>query len=90
MVCPRCSWRCLFPRMVTTRSGKRAAFGRGWRLAYKEYRLKKQHIKPLYDQVYALSQRFAGVKYYHHSRECEPAKKADSIAEAEYKKHHGN
>jgi len=54
----------------------------------KEYRLKKQHIKPLYDQAYTLSQRFTNVKYHHHSRDSVFAKRADRIAEIEYKKHH--
>jgi ribonuclease HI len=53
----------------------------------KEYKLKKPHIKPLYDQATVLSQRFASVKFYYHSREMEPAKKADRIAESEYRKH---
>jgi len=53
----------------------------------KEYKLHKPHIKPLYDQATTLSQRFAGIKYYHHSRESEFAKRADQIAEKEYKKH---
>jgi len=55
----------------------------------KQYRLKKQHIKPLYDQARGLSQRFAGVAYYHHSRDSEFAKRADGIAEGEYRKHYG-
>ncbi len=54
----------------------------------KEYRLKSQHIKPLYDRACALSQRFANVKCYHHSSESEFARKAHKIAETEYKKHH--
>ena len=54
----------------------------------KEYRLKKPHIKPLFDQAAALSQRFASIKYYHHSRESELAKRADRVAEVEYRKHY--
>ena len=53
----------------------------------KEYRLKKEHIKPLYDQAHTLSQRFTNIRFYHHSRDCEFAKKADRIAAAEYNKH---
>ena len=53
----------------------------------KEYKLHQPHIKPLYDQATSLSQRFASIKYYHHSRETELAKRADRIAENEYKKH---
>ena len=52
----------------------------------KEYRLKKDHIKPLYDKAEALSRRFQSVVYYHHSRDTVNAKKADKIAEAEYNK----
>ncbi len=54
----------------------------------KEYRLKKEHIKPLYDQAYALSQRFKSIKCYYHSRDSEFARKADRIAKIEYQKHH--
>jgi len=54
----------------------------------REYKLRKEHIKPLCDRARALSQRFAGVSYYHHSRDSEFARRADRIAEAEYKKHH--
>jgi len=53
----------------------------------KEYKLHRQHIKPLYDQATSLSQRFASIKYYHHSRETEFAKRVDKIADNEYKKH---
>ncbi len=54
----------------------------------KEYRLKKEHIKPLFDQACALSQRFTSIKCYHHSRDTDFAKRADRLAEIEYKKHH--
>lgn len=53
----------------------------------KEFKLHQAHIKPLYDQATLLSQRFTSIKYYHHSRETEFAKKADKIADNEYKKH---
>jgi ribonuclease HI len=54
----------------------------------KEYKLKKEHIKILYDQACTLSQRFSNIKILHHSRATELAKRADRIAESEYKKHH--
>ena len=54
----------------------------------KEYRLKKKHIKLLYDQACALSRRFTDIKYYHHSSESKFAKRVDRIAETEYRKHH--
>jgi len=53
----------------------------------KEYRLKKEHIKPLFDKANDLAQRFEGVKYFHHSRESELAKRADKLARAKYEKH---
>jgi ribonuclease HI len=53
----------------------------------KEYKLHQPHIKPLYDQATSLSQRFVSITYYHHSRETEFAKRADRIADNEYKKH---
>jgi hypothetical protein len=53
----------------------------------KEYKLHQAHIKPLYDQAISLSQRFASIQCYHHSRESEFAKRADKIADTEYKKH---
>jgi ribonuclease HI len=50
----------------------------------KEYKLHQPHIN---DQATSLSQRFASIKCYHHSRESEFAKRADRIADTEYKKH---
>src|ERR1035437_9376101 len=54
----------------------------------KEYRLRKDHIKPLYDKAEALSRRFQAVQYFHHNRDAVNAKRAHKIAEAEYNKHH--
>jgi ribonuclease HI len=54
----------------------------------KEYRLKKDHIKPLYDKAETLSRRFQSVEFFHHSRNTVNAKWADRIAAAEYDKHH--
>lgn len=53
----------------------------------KVYRLKKEHIKPLFDKACSLAQRFDGVTYFHHPREATLAKRADSLAQAEYMKH---
>ena len=53
----------------------------------KDYRLKKEHIKPLFDKANELSQRFEGVAYFHHSRDTELAKRVDRLAHSEYKKH---
>ena len=53
----------------------------------KIYRLKKDHIKPLFDKANDLAQRFSSVKYFHHSRETELAKRADSLAHTEYERH---
>jgi ribonuclease HI len=53
----------------------------------KEYKLKKEHIKPLFDRANELAQRFADVEYYHHSRDCYLAKRADGLASAKYKEH---
>jgi len=52
-----------------------------------EYRMKKEHIKPLFDEAKKYAQRFKSVEYFHHSRKAELAKRADSIAEQEFKKH---
>ena len=52
-----------------------------------EYRLKKAHIRPLFDQARRNSERFKSVEYFHHDREATLAKHADALARAEYKKH---
>jgi ribonuclease HI len=53
----------------------------------KDYRLKKEHIKPLFDKANDLAQRFEGIKYFHHSREARLAKRADGLAQAKYEEH---
>lgn len=53
----------------------------------KRYRLKKEHIRPLYDRAYELAQRFDSIQYFHHSRDSELAKRADRLAHLEYEKH---
>lgn len=52
-----------------------------------EYRLKKPHIRPLFDQAKRNAERFKGVEYFHHDRETSLAKRADALAREEYKKH---
>lgn len=54
-----------------------------------EYRLKKPHIRPLFDQAKQKASRFKSVEYFHHSRDAELAKRTDAIARGEYKKHQG-
>jgi len=54
-----------------------------------DYRMKKDHIKPLFDEAKKFSNRFKSVKYFHHSREQEYAKKADKLADEEYKRNYG-
>lgn len=53
----------------------------------KDYRLKKEHIKPLFDKANKLAQRFEGIKYFHHSREANLAKRADGLAQSKYDEH---
>lgn len=52
-----------------------------------DYGIKSENMKPLYDDVKKLEGRFKVVNYYHHGRNTALAKKADSLAEREYKKH---
>ncbi len=53
-----------------------------------DYGIKSENMKPLYHQVKTLEQRFLkGVKYFHHPRTARLAKKADQLANAEYRKH---
>jgi ribonuclease HI len=52
-----------------------------------EYRLKKPHIRELFDQAKQKAERFKFVEYFHHDRESTLAKRADALARAEYRKH---
>lgn len=52
----------------------------------KEYRLKKDHIKPLYDKAVGYERRYQSVEYFHHGRTTQNAKRVDKIAQAEYEK----
>lgn len=51
------------------------------------YGIKSENMKPLFDEVKKLENRFENIEYFHHSRSSENAKKADKLAEIEYKKH---
>lgn len=51
-----------------------------------EYRLKKKHIRPLFDKAKLFEQRYKSVEYFHHPRTATLASKADRIAEIEYSK----
>lgn len=44
------------------------------------YRIKKTHIKPLFEKIKELEKQFKKVSYFHHSRELPLAQKADQLA----------
>ena len=52
-----------------------------------EYRLKKEHIRKLFDKVKELEKRFDSVQYIWHTRESKWAKYVDNLADKEYKKY---
>lgn len=52
-----------------------------------DYRMRKEHIRPLFDEARKNSQRFRSVEYFHHTRDTDLAKRADTLAEQEYKMH---
>jgi ribonuclease HI len=49
-----------------------------------EYRIKKEHIKDIYDDCKKLERRFFKVEYKHHPRDSKLAKEADKIAQQYY------
>jgi ribonuclease HI len=51
-----------------------------------DYGIKSENMKPLYDEVKRLENRFTKVNYYHHRRNAVSAKEADKLAEQEYLK----
>jgi ribonuclease HI len=51
-----------------------------------EYRMKKEHIRTLFDEANRLTQRFKSVEFYHHNRDSALAKRADALANIEYNK----
>lgn len=53
----------------------------------RDYRLKKEHIKPLFDKANELAQRFESIKFFHHLRETRLAKRADKLAQAKFEEH---
>ncbi len=55
-----------------------------------EYRMKKEHIRPLFDEAKCYADRFRNVEYFHHSRESKQAKRADQLAKHEYRKNRAN
>jgi len=50
----------------------------------REYRIKKEHIRPLFDTAKIYEQRFKSVEYFHHSNTSFLAKKAHKLAEEAY------
>jgi len=52
-----------------------------------EYRMKKEHIRPLFDKAKKYAQRFRSVEYFHHSEDSKYAKRVDRLAELKFKKH---
>ncbi len=51
-----------------------------------KYRLKKDHIKPLFDEAKKNANRFNSVEYFQQSRTTTLGIRVDQLAEAEYKK----
>lgn len=45
-----------------------------------DYRLRKEHIKPLFDEATKMSKRFKNIEYNHHSRKADLAKHADKLS----------
>lgn len=52
-----------------------------------EYRMKKEHIRPLFDEAKKYSQRFKSVEYFHHDRDSKHAKRVDRLAKLEFQKY---
>ena len=53
----------------------------------KEYRLKQEHIKPIYDEANQKAQRFTSVQYFHHPRTTQLAQRVDKLAKVEFEKY---
>ena len=49
-----------------------------------EYRMKKEHIRPLFDEAKKYEQRFKSVEYFHHLSTSILAKRAHKLAEKAY------
>ncbi|MCJ7804694.1 ribonuclease HI family protein, partial [Patescibacteria group bacterium] len=52
-----------------------------------KYRMKKEHIRPLFDEAKKNAQRFNSVEYFHHSRNTALGIRANKLADKEYKEH---
>ena len=52
-----------------------------------DYGIKSGNIKPLFDELKKLEKRFDVVKYFHHGKKSVLGKKADALAEKEYRRH---
>lgn len=46
-----------------------------------EYRMRKEHIRPLFDEAKKYAQRYKSVEFFHHNKNATLAKKAHRIAE---------
>lgn len=51
-----------------------------------KYRMRKEHIRPLFDEAKRNALRFSSVEYFHHSRSTPLGIRADSLADAEYRR----
>jgi len=49
------------------------------------YRMRKEHIRPLFDEAKKLTQRYKSVEFNHHSRESVYAKRVDKLADEAFK-----
>ena len=53
----------------------------------KKYRMKKEHIRPLFDEAKKYEQRFQSVEYFHHPSNSRLAKRVNSLANQAYREH---
>ncbi len=52
-----------------------------------DYRMKKEHIRPLFDEAKKREQRFRSVEYFHHPRTTALARRADTLANQAFQEH---
>jgi len=52
-----------------------------------DYGIKSENMKPLYHEVKKLEDRFSNVRYFHHGSSAVLAKRADRLAEQEYRRY---
>lgn len=50
-----------------------------------KYRMKKEHIRPLFDEAKKFEARFQSIEYFHHSSNSRLAKRVDQLAHQAYK-----